>query len=64
MLINKVTSGFVVQVFDSDKQCFVSQIFVSGECTFEDRRGKPVDSNMLVIDGEAATLDFEMVQPG
>ncbi len=63
MLINKVTSGFVVQVFDTDKRCFVSQNFVNGECAYEDRRGNPVDPNLLVLDGEEATLPFDMVQP-
>jgi len=63
MLINKVTAGFVVQVFDTDKRCFVSQNFIPGECAYEDRRGKPVAPSLLVIDGEEATLPFEMVQP-
>ena len=55
MLINKVTTGYVVQVFDTDKRCFVSQKFAPGECSYEDRRGKPVDSNLLAVDGEEAT---------
>jgi hypothetical protein len=63
MLINKVTTGFVVQVFDTDKGCFVSQNFVPGECAYEDRRGKPVAAGLLAIDGEDVTLPFEMVQP-
>lgn len=63
MLINKVTAGFVVQVFDTDKHCFVSQNFLPGECDYEDRRGKPVDPSLLVLDGEEATLPFDMVQP-
>ena len=37
MLINKLTTGFVVQVFDTDKRCFMSQNFVPGECAYEDR---------------------------
>ncbi len=63
MLINKVTTGFVVQVFDTDKRCFVSQSFLPGQCAYEDRRGNPVDPNLLVVDDEEATLPFEMVQP-
>ena len=63
MLINKVTTGFIVQVFDTDRRCFVSQNFVPGECVYEDRWGKPVDPSLLVVDGEEATLPFEMVQP-
>lgn len=63
MLINKITTGFVVQVFDTDRQRFVSQNFVPGECAYEDRRGKPVDKNLLVVGGEETTLPFEMVQP-
>ena len=63
LLINKVTTGFVVQVFDTDKRCFVSQNFVPGECVYEDRRGKLVDPSLLVVDGEEVTLPFGMVQP-
>ena len=63
MLINKVTTGFVVQVFDTDKRCFVSQSFVAGECAYEDRHGEPVEPSLLVVNGEEAALAFEMVQP-
>ena len=63
MLINKVTTGFVVQVFDTDKGRFVSQNFIAGECAYEDRRGKPVAPSLLLVAGEDATLPFEMVQP-
>jgi hypothetical protein len=31
MLINKITYGFVVQVFDTEKKAFVSQEFVAGD---------------------------------
>jgi hypothetical protein len=63
MLINKVTTGFVVQVFDTEKRRFVSQDFVAGECAYEDRRGEPIDPSLLVVDGEEASLPFAMVQP-
>lgn len=66
MLINKVTVGFVVQTFDTDKQAFVSQEFVaSTECTYE-VEGDEInvsDFTDRVIGGNEPYLPFEMVQP-
>jgi hypothetical protein len=63
MLINKVTSGFVVQVFDTEEGRFLSQEFVAGETAFEDEHGEPVDSALISVGGKEATLAFEMIQP-
>ena len=67
MIISKITTGFVVQIFDTDIGQFVSQMFVAGdECSYENAcptDGKPVDSNLLEVDGKEAYLPFEMVQP-
>ncbi len=64
MLINKVTSGFVIQVFDTELKRFVSQEFVAGdECQYEDKDGVPACSEALETDGKAAYLPFDMVQP-
>ena len=63
MLVNKITVGFVVQVFDTEKKRFVSQEFVAGDqCDYEDN-GEPVDREMLEVDGKEAYLPFDMVQP-
>jgi hypothetical protein len=64
MLVNKITAGFVVQVFDTEKRRFVSQHFVAGDdCQYEDQDGDPVDRKALDVDGKEAYLPFDMVQP-
>jgi len=64
MLVNKITSGFVIQVFDTELQRFISQEFVAGEdCQYEDEDGVSVSSEVLEVDGEEAYLPFDMVQP-
>ena len=64
MLINKITTGFVIQVFDTEKGRFVSQSFTAGDqCDYEDKDGEPVDSKQLEMDGNEACLPFDMVQP-
>jgi hypothetical protein len=64
MLVNKVTVGFVIQVFDTEKRRFVSQEFVAGkDCQYEDKDGVPVCSEAMEVDGKEASLPFDMVQP-
>ena len=64
MLVNKITIGFVIQVFDTEKRRFVSQEFVAGkDCQYEDRNGNAVDRKVLETDGKEAYLPFDMVQP-
>ena len=64
MLVNKVTTGFVVQVFDTELKRFVSQEFMAGEQTdYEDRLGDPVDRAIFEVDGQEAYLPFDTVQP-
>jgi hypothetical protein len=64
MLVNKVTAGFVIQVFDTELKRFVSQAFVAGDhCDYEDKDGEPVDGKALEVDGKEASLPFDMVQP-
>ena len=64
MLVNKITTGFVVQVFDTEKKKFISQEFVGGDpVEYETQDGKPVKSELLEVDGQEVYLPFEMVQP-
>jgi len=64
MLVNKVTTGFVIQVFDTELKRFVSQEFVAGDdCQYEDGEGEPVSSEALEVDGKETYLPFDMVQP-
>ena len=64
MLVNKITEGFVIHVFDTELKRFVSQEFVAGDrCQYEDNDGVPVCSEALEVDGKEATPPFDMVQP-
>jgi hypothetical protein len=58
-LIKKITFGFVVQVYDTENQSFVSQEFVAGDqVEVEDMEGNPVDEYMT-----PNYFPFDMVQP-
>ena len=65
MLINKITTGFVVQQFDTDKGKYVSQEFVAGNLVeYEDKSGNAVDSSLMQSeDGTKPYLPFDMQQP-
>ena len=57
MIVQKVTTGFVVQTFDTKTGKFVCQTFVAGDPVYyEDTKGNSVDSF-------EEYLPFEMVQP-
>lgn len=63
MIIQKITSGFVVQKYDTVSQRFISQEFVAGdECDYESD-GETVDPSLLEVDGREVYLPYEMVQP-
>jgi hypothetical protein len=56
MLVKKITTGFVVQTFDTITEKWVSQEFVAGdECDYENDKG-----DYAVID---QYLPFNMIQP-
>lgn len=57
MIVNKVTTGFVIQQFDTETRQFVSQEFVAGDqVDFEDEMGDAVESF-------PECLAFHMVPP-
>lgn len=59
MLVKKITTGFVVQTFDTETKKWVSQEFVAGdECVYEDADGNPADSFE-----PAGYLPYDMRQP-
>ena len=62
MIINKITTGFVTQQFDTELGKFVSQSFVAGECDYETAEGDPVDPSEAMPSPEPY-LPFDMVQP-
>jgi len=66
-LINKITVGFVVQVFDTEKGKFISQEFMaSDDTTYEigspdsEEFGEPTDNSWTEF---APYISFDMVQP-
>jgi hypothetical protein len=45
MIIRKITTGFVVQTFDTEKNKWTDQEFIAGdECVYEDELGVPIDA--------------------
>lgn len=58
MKIQKITNGFVIQVFDTETQKFTSQEFIGGDqVEWETENGRPVE------DQPDEYLSFEMIQP-
>ena len=57
MIVNKVTTGFVIQEFDTETRQFTHQTFIAGdEVDYEDASGQPIEP----FD---EYLPFEMEQP-
>jgi hypothetical protein len=57
-IIRKVTEGFVIQDYDTEKKRFVNQEFVAGcDCTWENEEGDTID---FLKD---PYLPFDMAQP-
>jgi len=62
MLVKKITTGYVLQVYDTKLEKFVSQEFVASDIVdHEDMMGNPVDE--LGLDLDSDYLPFDMVQP-
>jgi len=58
MIVNKITTGFVIQSFDTEKKEFVSQDFIAGdEVSYEKEDGTPYNGDV------DSYLPFDMVQP-
>ncbi len=62
MLIKKITTGFVIQTWDTEKLIFTSQEFVAGDqVDYEDEKGQyPFNDS---FEGEIGYLPFDMKQP-
>lgn len=64
MIIKKITTGFVIQNFDTDTEEFVSQEFICGDqVDLEDELGDPIDDEKIPDDFWSHYLDYAMVQP-
>lgn len=62
MLVKKVTTGFVIQVYDTEKKRMVSQSFVDGDEVWETNEGEHLEANEVFPNGEPE-LPIELVQP-
>jgi hypothetical protein len=58
MLIKKITTGFVVQTFDTKTDQWVKQEFIAGDSEFEGPSGNAIDPINDIY------LPFDMKQPG
>jgi hypothetical protein len=64
MIVNKTTTGFVVQKFDSETGRCLSQEFVAGDqVEWEDQAGNAVEDGQYGIDLEGLYFPLEMKQP-
>lgn len=65
MQLKKITEGFVVQTFDTDKKEFTEQSFTTGDqCTYEDTDGNIVEPDEFNDEnGNEAYLPYHMLQP-
>ena len=70
MIINKITTGFVIQQFDTDKKVYINQEFIAGDdVNYETVDGNPMDDdemetfNFGPLAEEEPYLPFEMIQP-
>ena len=60
MKVNKITTGFVIQTYDTTTGRCVAQEFVAGEdVKYEDKHGESVDWE----EAPEAYQPYEMVQP-
>ena len=63
MIVNKVTNGFVVQRYDTDKQKFIGQEFIAGDSTWENEFGDSLESLDIEEPSPKKDLSMEMIQP-
>ena len=58
MIVNKITTGFVVQIFDTEKNTCIGQDFIAGDqVEIENEYGESIDGTDLPYH------PFTMVQP-
>lgn len=64
MIINKITTGFVTQQWDTQKKQFIGQTFTPGDSVqYEDENGETVPFGFLGTGETEPYLPFDMVQP-
>ena len=64
MKINKITTGFVVQTFDTELKEWTGQEFVAGETDYEEAgKERKLDPAQIWPDSTEPYLPFLMLQP-
>jgi len=65
MVIKKITSGFVIQEFDTDQQAFVSQEFIAGDDVDYELDDEPIDEFEFDehLTNHTGYCPYDMVQP-
>jgi hypothetical protein len=65
MLLQKVTTGFVIQTFDTEKNRFIEQQFVAGDpVDYENSYGESLDHNSPEYEQITKVYQpYDMVQP-
>jgi hypothetical protein len=64
MILNKTTTGFVVQKFDAETGRCVSQEFIaSDQVEWEDQQGDRIEDGQYGIDLEGLYFPLDMKQP-
>ena len=64
MIVKKITSGFVVQTWDTKTETFISQEFVaSDEVDYEDEHGDYPFTDEGLDSCDIGDLPFDMKQP-
>ena len=62
MIINKITTGYVIQCFDTKTDEYIGQSFIAGDIVdYEKPDGAPVESEKQIE--KLGYLPFDMVQP-
>jgi len=62
MIVNKITTGFVIQKFDTETGEYLSQEFIAGDqVDYENEVGEPTDQSLMPT--PEPYLPFNMVQP-
>ena len=63
-VVKKITAGFTVQQWDTEKKRWIDQEFIAGDdVTWEDEDGEILDGLPQDADGREPYLAFHMVQP-
>ena len=64
MIVNKTTTGFVVQKFDSETgRCLSQEFIASDQVEWEDQKGERIEDGQYGIDLEGCYYPLDMKQP-